>query len=134
MSKERINPASLFCSLESGFSQGVLPSGRRTLYIAGQTAWDANRRLVGGADLGAQVRHALANVREVVVAAGGTPADVVSLRIHIVNYTPDNAQAIGEAFREYFPGASVPAMTWIGVSALADPGFLVEIEATAVLD
>jgi enamine deaminase RidA (YjgF/YER057c/UK114 family) len=132
--KVRINPTTVFCSLDSGFSQAVAASGRRTLYVSGQTAWDAGRRLLGGADLGAQIRQALKNLREVLRAAGGTLADVVSVRIYIVNYTPDKAPAIGAVFREFFPAESAPAATWVGVSALADPGFLVELEATAVLD
>jgi len=45
MGKRRINPPSVFGSLAHGFSQGVAASGRTTLYVSGQTAWDANRQL-----------------------------------------------------------------------------------------
>jgi enamine deaminase RidA (YjgF/YER057c/UK114 family) len=38
------------------------------------------------------------------------------------------------AFRESFFADLKPASTWVGVAALADPGFLIEVEATAVLD
>jgi enamine deaminase RidA (YjgF/YER057c/UK114 family) len=41
VTKQAINPAALFRSLEHGFSQAVVASGTRTLYISGQTAWDA---------------------------------------------------------------------------------------------
>ena len=80
MTKERINPPSVFRSLDHGFSQAVAASGRRTLYVSGQTAWDANKQLVGGSDLHAQARQALLNLRNVVEAGGGTLDDVVSLR------------------------------------------------------
>jgi enamine deaminase RidA (YjgF/YER057c/UK114 family) len=134
MAKEYINPASLFRSLDHGFSQAVAAAGTRTLYVSGQTAWDAERRLVGGADLAAQARQAFLNLRTVVEASGGTLADVVSLRIYVVDYRPEKAAAVGGALRECFAGSEKPASTWIGVASLADPGFLIEIEATAVLD
>ena len=134
MAREAINPPALFRSLEHGFSQAVAASGKRTLYVSGQTAWDAERRLVGGANLELQARQAFANLRSVVEAAGGTLADVVALRIYVVDYRPANAAAIGSALSGAFPGELKPAATWIGVAALADPGFLIEVEATAVLD
>jgi enamine deaminase RidA (YjgF/YER057c/UK114 family) len=134
MAKEKINPATLFRSLDHGFSQGVLASGRRTLYVAGQVAWDADRTLIGGSDLGAQARQAFKNLGAVLNAAGATPSDVVSLRIHVVNYKPSDAAAISQAFRELFASGEAPATTWLGVAALADPGFLIEIEAVAVID
>jgi enamine deaminase RidA (YjgF/YER057c/UK114 family) len=134
MPKEYINPASLFRSVEHGFSQAVAATGKRTLYVSGQTAWDAGKQLVGGADLEAQARQAFRNLRAVVEASGGTLADVVSLRLYIVDYGPDKAPAVGHALKEAFTGSAKPAATWIGVASLADPGFLIEIEAIAVLE
>src|SRR5438034_1396158 len=72
MPKTPINPESVFRSLEYGFSQAVLASGRQTLYLSGQTAWDAEKQIVGGRDLGAQARQAFMNIRRLVEAAGGT--------------------------------------------------------------
>jgi len=134
MPKEYINPASLFRSRDHGFSQAVAASGTRTLYVSGQTAWDAKKQLVGGTDLAAQARQAFRNVQTVVEASGGTIGDVVSLRIYVVDYRPEKAEAVGNALRESFSGPAKPAATWIGVVSLADPGFLIEIEATAVLE
>ena len=134
MPKEYINPNSLFRSLEYGFSQIVVAKGGKTVYISGQTAWDAQRQIIGGTDLAQQARQALRNVQAAVEAVGGTLADVVALRIYIVNYRPEQADAVGSALREFFPKEKRPASTWIGVSALAVPDFLIEIEATAVLE
>jgi enamine deaminase RidA (YjgF/YER057c/UK114 family) len=67
-------------------------------------------------------------------AAGAVPSDVVSLRIYVVNYKPADAEAVGSAYRAFFASAGAPATTWIGVAALADPGFLIEVEAIAVLE
>jgi enamine deaminase RidA (YjgF/YER057c/UK114 family) len=134
VAKDYINPVSLFRSVEHGFSQAVAASGRKTLYVSGQTAWDASKQLVGGKDLAAQARQAFRNLRSVVEASGGTLEDVVSLRLYIVDYRPEKAAALGNALKEAFAGPAKPAATWIGVASLADPGFLIEIEATAVLE
>ena len=90
-----INPPSVFRSLDHGFSQAVLASGRRTLYVSGQTAWDSEKHLIGGADLERQARQAFTNVQTVVEAAGGTLADVVSVRIYVVDYRPEKAAPVG---------------------------------------
>lgn len=134
MTRESINPDALFQSLESGFSQGVVASGRRTLYVSGQVAWDSQKRLVGGADLEAQAKQAFENLKAVLAAAGATLANVVSVRIYIVDYRPEKAAAIGGVFTSTFTGEVKPASTWVGVQALADPSLLIEVEATAVLD
>ena len=134
MPKEYINPPSLFPSLDNGFSQAVAASGARTLYVSGQTAWDANRQLVGGTNLAAQARQAFRNVETVVEASGGSITDVVSLRIYIVDFRPEKATAVGRALRESFSTPAKPATTWIGVVSLADPGFLIEVEAIAVIE
>jgi enamine deaminase RidA (YjgF/YER057c/UK114 family) len=134
VTKQAINPPAVFRSLEHGFSQAVMATGTRTLYVSGQTAWDSRKHLVGGADLEAQARQAFSNLRAVVEAAGGTLADVVAVRIYVVDYRPEKAASVGGAFREFFSADVKPASTWIGVASLADPGFLIEIEATAVLD
>jgi enamine deaminase RidA (YjgF/YER057c/UK114 family) len=134
VSKEAINPPSVFRSLEHGFSQAVVTSGRKTLYVSGQTAWDSRKQLIGGGDLEAQARQAFTNLQAVVEAAGGTLADVVSVRIYVVDYRPEKAVPVGRAFRHFFSSEVKPASTWIGVTALADPGFLIEVEATAVFD
>lgn len=51
-----------------------------------------------------------------------------------VDYRPEKAVPVGRAFRDFFSSEVKPASTWIGVTALADPGFLIEVEATAVFD
>jgi enamine deaminase RidA (YjgF/YER057c/UK114 family) len=109
MPKEYINPPSLFESRGSGFSQAVAATGTRTVYVSGQTAWDATRQLVGGSDLAEQARQALRNVQTAVAASGGTIGDVVSLRIYVVDYRPEKAHAVGGALREFFSGPANPA-------------------------
>ena len=134
MPKEHVNPQTLFPSLPHGFSQIVVASGTRTAFISGQTAWDANKKIVGGVGLLEQARQVLRNLQAAIEATGGTLKDVVALRIYIVNYEAESAKAVRTALREFFSEEKPPASTWIGVSALAVPDFLIEIEATAVLD
>src|SRR5689334_14029211 len=133
MPKEYINPDSLFPSLPHGFSQVVTATGRKMVFISGQTGWDKGKNVIGGDSVLEQARQAFRNLEKAVEAAGGTLKDIVALRIYVVDYEAESGTAVGTALREVFP-ANPPASTWIGVSALAVPEFLVEIEATAVLD
>jgi len=134
MPKEYISPNNLFPSVPYGFSQIVVASGKRIVFISGQTAWDENKNIVGGDSVLEQARQAFRNVAKAMEAVGGTLKDVVALRIYVVDYQAECGTAVGTALREVFSSENPPASTWIGVSALADPEFLIEIEATAVLD
>jgi 2-iminobutanoate/2-iminopropanoate deaminase len=134
MPKEYINPNSLFTSLPHWFSQVVIATGRKMVFISGQTAWDPRKNIVGGDSVLEQARQAFRNVEKAMEAAGGTLKDIVALRIYVVNYQAESGTAVGTALREFFSPQNPPASTWIGVSALAVPEFLIEIEATAVLD
>jgi enamine deaminase RidA (YjgF/YER057c/UK114 family) len=134
MPKEYLNPNNLFSSLPHGFSQVVIASGRKMVFISGQTAWDARKNIVGGDNVLEQARQAFSNLETAMEVAGGTLKDIVALRIYVADYQAESGTAVGTALREFFSAENPPANTWIGVSALAVPKFLIEIEATAVLD
>jgi enamine deaminase RidA (YjgF/YER057c/UK114 family) len=134
MPKQRINPPELFPSLQYGFSQLVLSQGGRTVYVSGQVAWDAHEKIVGPGDLRAQTWQGLRNLQTALQAAGGALSDVVSLRIYIAHGELADTRAISEGLKEFFPPESAPTSTWIGVPGLADPDFLIEIEAVAVIE
>jgi len=118
-----------------GYSNGVVASGGRTVFVAGQIAWDAEQRLIGAdGDFGAQFRQALANVRAVVEAAGGGPQHLVRLTIYVTDkraYLAD-LKAIGAIYREVL-GRHFPAMALVQVADLLEEGAMVEIEGTAVV-
>ena len=133
MPREYINPNNLFPSLPYGFSQVVIATGRKMVFVSGQTAWDTQKNIVGGDSVLEQARQAFRNLEKAMEAAGGTLKDVVALRIYVVDYQAECGTAVGIVLREFF-SENPPASTWIGVSALADPEFLIEIEATAVLE
>lgn len=131
MTRETINPDSLYGSVEYGFSHAVKSDRNITIHCAGQVAWDKDYNVVGAGDVGAQARQALANLKAVLVAAGASVEDVVRLRTYVVNHDPSMLEPIGQALGEFYGGVTPAANTWIGVQALALPDFLVEIEATA---
>lgn len=134
MSREPVNPSELCDSISYGFSHAIKSTGGTTIHCAGQVAWDKDYNLIGEGDVVAQARQALSNLKQVLAAAGGSVADVVRLRTYVVNHTPDLIEPIGAALAEFYGDVTPAANTWIGVQCLALPEFLIEIEATAVID
>jgi 2-iminobutanoate/2-iminopropanoate deaminase len=134
MPKEYLNPKELFPSLQYGFSQIVVTQGGQTVYLSGQVAWDAEQQIVGVDDLGAQTRQTLRNIETAMKAAGGALTDVVSLRIYIVKEKLAEMHHISATLKEFFPEDQAPTTTWIGVHALANRDFLIEIEATGSIE
>src|SRR5947209_4559003 len=116
-----------------GFSQVVVASGTRTIYTAGQVSIDERGALVGADDLAAQTAQAMRNVGLALAAAGASYADVVKITTYVVNYAPEQRAVIAKARAPFFAGGEPPASTLLGVSALALPEWLIEIEAVAVV-
>ena len=133
MKKEYVNPKTLFNSSQYGFSQVVISDPGRHVFISGQTAWDEKQSLVGKNDLGKQTQKSCENLKLAIEAAGGNLSDIVMLRIYKVNYEQGDGQIISEALRSAFGAQNFPASTWINVKGLASPGFLIEIEAQAII-
>ncbi len=129
MTREAINPASLYGSVQYGFSHAVRSDGGTRIHCAGQVAWDKDYQLVGGDDVGAQARQALKNLTEVLAAAGAKPADVVRMRTYVVDHRPEYLEPIGMAIAEFYGDVTPAANTLIGVKALALPDFLIEAAA-----
>lgn len=133
MTNTRLNPPALYDSLAYGFSHAAIQTSGKTLHLAGQVAWDQSGFIVGPGDLAAQTAQALANISQVLAAAGATPADIVRLRIYVVDHTPDKLGIVLPLVGAFY-GDAVPAPnTFLGIAALALPDFLIEIEATAAL-
>jgi len=131
--KQVVNPKGLFNSLEYGFSQAVVTRGGRMVHVAGQTAWDSKRRIVGKGNLRVQVRKSLENLAVALKESGAGAEDVVRLRIYVVKINQKDVSTVGAEMRRFFPAKTPPACTLLGVQALANPEFLVEIDATAVV-
>ena len=124
-----VNPPTL--PAPSGYSHGTL-SGN-TLYLGGQTALDAEMRIVAGGIV-EQFRQAFGNVLTTLRAAGGVPEDLVSITIFLTDI-PDyqaHGREVGEAWRE-LAGPVYPAMAGIGTTGLWQPEALIEIMGVAVI-
>ncbi|MEM0909303.1 MAG: RidA family protein, partial [Pseudomonadota bacterium] len=98
-----------------------------------QVAWDKDCQLVGGDDVALQTRQCLKNLDAVLEAAGATRADIVRIRTYVVDHTVEKLGQMGPEFAAFWGDITPSPNTWLGVQALALPGFLVEIEATAVI-
>lgn len=127
MAHEVLKPATVHGT--TGYSHATRAG--KTLYISGQVAQDRDGKLVGPGDIAAQAAQVFANLKSVVEAAGGTMQNIVKLNTYTTSlaYRP----AIAEARAKYWQ-ADWPASTFVVISSLATPDFLVEIEAIAELD
>ncbi|MDY0007814.1 MAG: RidA family protein, partial [Spongiibacteraceae bacterium] len=117
-----------------GFHQVMTSTASKTIYIAGQVAYDRDMTLVGVGDYRAQTIQALQNVAIAVRAAGAEPEDIVSSTLHIRGLNTEGAaQAIMEGMAVALDGKPFPAhaFSMIGVETLADPRILIEISAVA---
>jgi enamine deaminase RidA (YjgF/YER057c/UK114 family) len=133
MEKTIINPPTLAPPI--GFSHGVLVTGGRMLFLAGQTGSNADGQIMAPGDLVAQYEHTLRNLQTVVESAGGTMRDITKLNIFIRDRDDYLAhlKPLGIVHRSVF-GAYYPAMALFEVSRFFQNETLVEIEGFAVID
>jgi enamine deaminase RidA (YjgF/YER057c/UK114 family) len=131
MTIERINPPQL--AKPSGFAHAVRTAGRVTVHLAGQTGMDVTGAIVTGGVV-AQFEQALSNLLVALDAAGGAPADLVSLTVYIVDMDDYRLHAgeIGAVWRRLV-GSDYPAMAGIGVHRLWDADALVEVQGVAAI-
>ena len=130
--REHKNPPGL--STPRGYSHTVSVAGGRTVFIAGQVAYNAQGEVVGKGDLRAQARQAFENLRIALAAAGGSFKDVVKMNTYVVGYKPDQLPVLREVRAEILKDVTPPASTLVGVQSLVNPDLLIEIEAIAVVE
>ncbi|MBI2441681.1 MAG: RidA family protein [Lentisphaerae bacterium] len=128
MTREIIQPESVHSTAGVGYSH-VAKAGN-TIYIAGQIALDAAGNLVGKGDIEAQTHQVYANLQAILEELGGSLNDIVKM----TTYLTDRSQlGAFRRIRNRFFSAPFPPNTLLFVSGLAQPDYLVEIEAIAVL-
>ena len=115
-----------------GVTQGYSVNG--TIYISGQVSTDDEGRVVGEGDLAAQTTQVMHNLGLALKAAGASYSNIVKITTFVVGYKPELRPIIGKARSVFFEGMEPPASTLVGVTALAAPEWLIEIEAVAVVD
>ena len=116
--------------------QVAVAQGSRTVYLAGQVSWDTEGNLVGRDDVAAQAEKCYLNIAAALDAVGATVADLAKVTVYVVDL--DEAKAgqfvVGRDRAAATLGVEFQQpSTWIGVTALAAPGYLVEVDAVAVL-
>lgn len=132
MALERMNPSDVYEPYENVYTQVIRSSGAIQVDVAGTVSLAPGREFVGEGDIAAQVRQIFHNLGLSLAAAGATPADVVRINIFTTDVDAYLEHGTPEALA-FFAGEP-PVATLAGVTRLADPRYLVEIEATAVLD
>ena len=118
--KQYVNPANGYTQVVSVTANGVT-----TLYTSGQVS--------DGETLEEQLRGTFAALKSQLADAGAALTDIVKMNSYIVNYNESHLETYRNVRNEFFPKENRPASTLVGVTALALPKYLVEIEATAVI-
>lgn len=89
--------------------------------------------MVGKGDLRAQAAQVYENIQTCLKSAGVTFAEVVKMNTYVVNHKPEDVAVIREMRKKYLSGENPPVSTLVGVQALVNPDFLIEIEVIARL-
>lgn len=112
----------------NGYSQMVVveQNGVKTLHISGQVG--------EGNDLETQMRDVLRKLGDLLESEGGTYADLVKINTYIVDYQSEHLDVFRGVRKEIFTDAITPASTLVGVTSLALPQWLIEIDAVAVIN
>ena len=125
--EEKVILEKSYIDMHDGYSEAVVvTSGHlKTIYVSGQVG--------EGEDLEAQMRSAISGLKEVLGKAGATMFDVVKMNTYIVDYGPGTLEVFRGVRKELLGDTDMPASTLVGVESLAMPGWLIEIEAVAVV-
>ena len=129
MAREILNPPQIHPP--PGYSHVVVATGNRLAFVAGQAPIDKNFNVIGGDDLGAQTHQVMENLNLALAALGANWTDVVKATVYTTR--PTEYEVIGEAMAAGMGGADPPAQVIAGVSGLALPELLIEIELVVSL-
>ncbi len=131
MTVERINPEAMHSN--PAFTQMiVMPANARTAIIGGQNAVNAKGEIVGKGDFAKQTEQALKNLVTCLEAVDATVDDLIQVKIYMKE-GQDLRAGFGEWMKVWGQRTNPPLVTGLFVSGLANPDYLIEIEATAVL-
>ena len=114
-----------------GYANGIKTRGD-IIFIAGQIGWDTDGKFAQG--FVAQAQQALKNLMAVLVEGHAGPEHLVRMTWYVTDMSKyrNSLRELGAAYREVV-GKHYPTMTLVGVTSLAEPDALIEIEATAVI-
>ncbi len=131
MKRTVLNPTSLHTPF-STYSHGIKIGGaNEIIFCAGQVAGDSDGTIVGKGNFWAQGHRVMENLRDVLAEGGATFSNIVKATIFVVG--PEYAQPGRDLCGMYFDKENPPANTLVVCQGLADPDFLVEVQAIAVV-
>jgi enamine deaminase RidA (YjgF/YER057c/UK114 family) len=112
-----------------GYSRAVKVGS--TIEVTGSVAVDDNSNLVGGNDAYEQTKFIIQKIEKVLLKAGSSLKDVVRTRMFVTDISrwEEYGKAHGEFFKEI-----KPCTTMLEISKLIAPEYLIEIEATAIIN
>ena len=117
----------------SGLSHIVtVDSPGKILYLSGQVSKNSRGEIVGKGDFEGQTRQVYKNLATLLEAAGASFRNVVKQNIYTTR--PEEIQTFRRVRDEFMGTEELPASTYVGVTALADSAYLIEIEMIAVLE
>jgi enamine deaminase RidA (YjgF/YER057c/UK114 family) len=114
-----------------GYTQVVEVTGGRMIFISGQVALDAAGNMVGAGDFRAQAEQVFENLKAALEAVGGDFSHVVKFGIYVLDIV--NLPVLREVRDQYVNTANPPASTAVEIRALFQPGYLLEVEAVAII-
>ena len=117
--------------------QASVATGSKIISLAGQVSWDADAQLIGKGDLAAQSEQAYLNVAAALRGLGATTDDLSHVTVYVVGYTPATGKQVMEGRRRAAERLGVEFQhpgTFVGVTSLFDPDYLIEVQATAIVD
>jgi enamine deaminase RidA (YjgF/YER057c/UK114 family) len=128
---QHLNPETLHHN--PAFSQAVAVSGAvKTVYIGGQNAVDAAGAIVGRGDIGAQAEQVMRNLQAALAAGGASLEHVIKWSVYLVQGQPLQP-GVAVFQRVWNRRPNPPAITMVLVAGLANPDFLIEMDAIAVV-
>lgn len=115
--------------------RAVRLAGASLVFMSGQVAVDSAGRMIGAGDIQAQLALVYRNIKDAIEAVGGGMADVAQLHTFLAR--PQDLTGFRTAramlHSQYWGDGPYPVNTLVMVAGLANPEYLVEIEATAVV-
>ncbi|MBT3989879.1 MAG: RidA family protein [Rhodospirillaceae bacterium] len=132
MTIERLNPPDIYAPNKGIYTQVIKATGSQQIFLAGIVPFDHEQNIVGIGDMHVQVKQVLENIDRALTAAGAGRSDVVrinALATDVDVYISEGAPQVIEFF-----GDTKPTSTTYEVARLVHPDWLIEIEATAIID
>lgn len=132
MAKKFVNPAGM--KPLGMYTQVTVAQGGSIAFISGQVSTDAQGKVVGAGDIGAQAVQVFENLKLALGGIGASFEDIIKFTIYIVGLNQERRKAVMDVRGRYISHKNPPAATMIGVDQLVEKELLVEIEAVVAID